>query len=290
MSLRRTAARQAAAAAAAAAEPAPLQAQVPQGVQTRGRQRRQGDPTPPVGAAPTAPAASGGARRRGRGAARRPQSPAATPPPPPPPPPTPQPPTEARTSRRRNRSQSPGEERRVRRRIVEEEQEPRGVRMESGLPTTTEFDAWGEIDSLWGEIDSIKRGVDAILNAVQSQQQTPTPPPAAAGGGNSDAPGHSRAAQAEAQAGGAEGGEPDVSLISHVNNIAGEDKFTIEAYYPSNLPLHAFVELKVKQEIWDHKYVDFASLLPRDERPKNLDKWIIQFTKDSIDTKINNDN
>ena len=91
-------------------------------------------------------------------------------------------------------------------------------------------------------------------------------------------------------AGGAEGEEADVSLISHVNKKAGEDNFTIEAYYPSNLPLHAFVELKTKQDIWAHKYVDFSVLLPRDERPKNLDKWIIQITNDSIDTKTTNDN
>ena len=51
-----------------------------------------------------------------------------------------------------------------------------------------------------------------------------------------------------------------------------------------------FVDLKIKQDIWNHKYVDFSSLLPRDERPKQTEKWVIQITNESIETKTSDDN
>ena len=79
-------------------------------------------------------------------------------------------------------------------------------------------------------------------------------------------------------------------MISHVNRISGEDNFNLESYFPSSLPIHSFVDLKIKQLVWTNQYVDFTQLLPRDERPKNADQWIIQITKDSIDTKTSHDN
>ena len=66
-------------------------------------------------------------------------------------------------------------------------------------------------------------------------------------------------------------------LKEHLEDITGGR----DAIQPSNIPLHAYIDKKLKRKIWDLKYIDFAKLLDKDERPKNN-----KFTFEINDSKI----
>ena len=61
-------------------------------------------------------------------------------------------------------------------------------------------------------------------------------------------------------------------LREHLANIAGGSDLM-----PSNIPLHAFVDLKTKKKIWDLKFIDFSKLLDKEDRPKQ-NKVTLEFS------------
>ena len=52
----------------------------------------------------------------------------------------------------------------------------------------------------------------------------------------------------------------------HVSKITGGDKHA-GVYTPCSLPLGSFINSKIKQKIWNNKYIDFIKLLDKEARP-----------------------
>ena len=72
--------------------------------------------------------------------------------------------------------------------------------------------------------------------------------------------------------------EDETPLKEHLANVTGG----IGGYLqPSNVPLHAFVDKKLKKKIWDLKYIEFSKLLDKEDRPRQG-----KFTLEISDSKI----
>ena len=70
----------------------------------------------------------------------------------------------------------------------------------------------------------------------------------------------------------------DSPLKEHLYNVAGGSKNFI---YNDSIPLHAFIDKRLKKKIWGFKFIDFMKLLDKDDRPKS-DKFTLEISDSKL--------
>ena len=77
---------------------------------------------------------------------------------------------------------------------------------------------------------------------------------------------------------------PESPILQHLSNVSGGSSFQTSL----DVPLHSFVDKKIKKKVWKFKFIELASLLDKEEQPKK-GKWSLEIMDSTVQKVFSNE-